>query len=185
MWPKLVLLDRDGVINADSPDYILSPQAWQPLPGSLEAIARLSGADIPVVICTNQSAVGRGWLSEATLTAIHEKLNNAVTDAGGTIAGIDYCPHSPEVGCECRKPAPGLIKMALKRHDLAPSAALFIGDSRRDLQAAERAGVPAWLVRTGNGLTTEASLPDDTPVRVFDDLSAAVSALLIHGESAR
>ncbi len=178
MRPSLVLLDRDGVINADSPDYILSPDAWQPIPGSLEAIARLTAADIAVAICTNQSAVGRGRLDEATLSRIHDKLLNAVAATGGAIGAIHYCPHAPEAGCHCRKPAPGLIEQALKTANVPASAALMIGDSGRDLTAAQNAGVEAWLVRTGNGLITEQKLLDHHRVRVFDDLAAATQAIL-------
>lgn len=178
MRPALVLLDRDGVINHDSPDYILSPDAWQPIPGSLEAIARLTAANIDVAICTNQSAIGRGRLDETTLRRIHEKLREAVAIAGGAISAIHYCPHAPEAGCHCRKPAPGLIEQALKTANVPASAALMIGDSERDLLAAQNAGVEAWLVRTGNGRVTEQTRLDDHGIRIFDDLAAAIQAIL-------
>lgn len=176
MWPALVLLDRDGVINADSPDAILTPDQWQPLPGSLKAMARLTAADIPVVIVTNQAAIGRGRLSEETLSAIHQRLRNALTEAGGVVSEIFFCPHAPDVRCGCRKPAPAMIHEALARFETPANEAVFIGDSARDLQAAEAAGVPAWLVRTGNGQTTARDAAF-AHVPVFDDLAAAVDAL--------
>lgn len=177
MWPALVLLDRDGVINADSPEAILTPAQWQPLPGSLPAISRLSAAGIPVVIVTNQAAIGRGRLSEATLRAIHARLHTALSEVGGSVEAIFFCPHAPEAQCDCRKPAPAMINEALARFETPASEALFIGDSARDLEAAERAGVAAWLVRTGNGQQTHRD-PAFQDVPVFDDLAAAVTALL-------
>ena len=176
MWPRLVLLDRDGVINADSPNYILSIEDFQPLPGSIEAIARLSTNAIDVAVCTNQSAVGRGFLSPDTLNAIHTEFTNQINRAGGQLVGIYACPHSPDAQCNCRKPAPGLCRQALLDRHVLPSDALFIGDSQRDLAAAAAAGIPAWLVRTGNGASIEATQPAHQPV--FDDLASAVDALL-------
>ncbi len=178
MRPALVLLDRDGVINHDSADYILSADAWQPLPGSLEAIARLTAAHIPVAICTNQSAIGRGWLDEATLADIHDKLLQAVAAAGGAIRAIHYCPHAPEANCHCRKPAPGLIEQALQAANVSAHQGLMIGDSERDLIAAQNAGVKAWLVRTGNGQTAESKLIHRPDIPVFDDLAEATDVLL-------
>ena len=176
MRPGCVLLDRDGVINEDADSYILGIAAWQPIAGSLEAIARLTHAGIPVAVCTNQSAIARGMLSSEGLAAIHRHMRAAVADAGGALAGIFFCPHGPEAGCECRKPAPGLVNDALRQLDCQPAEAVFIGDSQRDIDAAARAGVPAWLVRTGNGRQTEAQYGGDIPV--YDDLAAATDALL-------
>lgn len=176
VWPLLVLLDRDGVINADSPDYILSVDQWQPLPGSIEAIACLSRAGIAVAVCTNQSAIGRGLLSEATLEAIHAQLKEQVIAAGGELTAIYACPHSPEAQCGCRKPAPGLCQKALLDRHVLASDALLIGDSERDLAAAQAIGMPAWLVRTGNGRQTEAGQAPNQPV--YDDLADAVKAVL-------
>lgn len=176
MWPQFVLLDRDGVINADSPDYILSVDDFQPLAGSIEAITRLSTNGIEVAVCTNQSAVGRGFLSPDTLHAIHTKLTDQITHAGGKLVGIYACPHSPDAQCDCRKPAPGLCRQALLDRHVLPSDALLIGDSQRDLAAAAAAGIPAWLVRTGNGARTETTQPAHQPV--FDDLASAVDWLL-------
>lgn len=177
MWPKLVLLDRDGVINVDSADYILTPDQWQPIAGSLTAIARLTAAGIPVVVVTNQSAIGRNRLSRDTLAAIHSRLKAAVAAEGGVIDAIFFCPHAPEAGCDCRKPRSGLIEEALAQLDVPARDAVLIGDSARDLEAAANAGVTAWLVRTGNGARTAAAgIPSD--VAVFDDLADAIQTLL-------
>ncbi|RZU99517.1 D-glycero-beta-D-manno-heptose 1,7-bisphosphate 7-phosphatase [Spiribacter vilamensis] len=176
MRPGCVLLDRDGVINEDADSYILSVEAWRPIAGSLEAIGRLTAAGIPVAVCTNQSAIARGMLSNEGLAAIHHHMRTAVAGIGGALAGIFFCPHGPEAGCGCRKPAPGLINEALRQLGCQPADAIMIGDSRRDIDAALRAGVPAWLVRTGNGRHTESRQSDNIPV--YDDLAAAVDALL-------
>jgi len=173
---RCLLLDRDGVINVDSTDYILDVDEWNPIPGSLEAIAKLTHAGIRVAVCTNQSAVGRGMLSGETLERIHGRMREAIIAAGGQLSGIFFCPHVPEARCNCRKPAPGLIQQALEELNCAADAALFIGDSRRDLEAARRAGVEAWLVRTGNGRATEVSLTDRPAV--YDDLASAAEKLL-------
>ena len=176
MRPRCVLLDRDGVINRDSDAYIRSVDDWEPLPGSLAAIARLTRAGIAVAVCTNQSARARGLISAADLTAIHQRMTATIEAAGGHLAGIFICPHGPADDCDCRKPAPGLLQHALEALDCRADAAVFIGDSRRDLDAARRAGVTPWLVRTGNGRETE--IDPGGPVPVHDDLAAAVEALL-------
>ena len=181
--PKAVLLDRDGVINFDSPDYILAPDQWQAIPGSLEAIARLSGAGIKVAIVSNQSALGRGMLDEQTFEEIHGKLMLSIEEAGGFIDHVAYCPHAPVDNCACRKPKPGMVLEALNVLGLAeaPGQALFIGDSIRDVEAAHAAGVPAMLVESGYGdeiLILEQArrlLPD---IHAFKDLAAAVDSLL-------
>lgn len=173
---RAILIDRDGVINADSPDYILSPDQWQPLPGSIEAIARLNRAGLPVGVCTNQSAVGRGLISPATLEAIHARMQATLEKGQAHIDAIAFCPHAPEADCACRKPKPGLIEKMLTQWGLNRDEVVFIGDSQRDLDAAQAAGVVGWLVRTGNGRQTEADGAGKTPT--FDDLNAAVTALL-------
>lgn len=174
--PGCVLLDRDGVINEDAESYILSVEAWQPIAGSLEAIGRLTRAGIPVAVCTNQSAIARGTLSNEGLAAIHRHMQTAIARMGGALAGIFFCPHGPDAGCNCRKPAPGLINEALQQLDRQPADAVMIGDSQRDIEAASRAGVPAWLVRTGNGRQTESRQPHNLPT--YDNLATAVDALL-------
>lgn len=179
---RLVILDRDGVINHDSPDYIKSPDEWLPIPGSLDAIARLRHAGVRVTVASNQAGVGRGLFDAPTLMAIHARMNDAVERAGGALDAIFFCPHHPDQACACRKPAPGLVRAALDRFDVAPEEAVAIGDSLRDLQAAAAAGVPARLVLTGNGAALAASgvppQPSGAPTPVHADLAAAVAALL-------
>lgn len=178
-----VLLDRDGVINFDSPNYILSPAQWRPIPGSLEAIAALTRARIPVAIASNQSALGRGMLDADTFHAIHEKMMAAIEHAGGRIMHVAYCPHAPEEGCMCRKPNPGLVRDCLDALGLndSPGHALMIGDSVRDIEAAHRVGVRTCLVRTGYGdadSILEKAKSIDPLVRSFSSLLEAVQALL-------
>lgn len=164
------------MINHDSPDYIKSPDEWHPIPGSLEAIAQLCHAGLRVVVASNQAGVGRGLFDLPTLMAIHAKMNMEVERAGGQLDAIFFCPHHPDEGCGCRKPAPGLLTEVLRRYDAAPEEAVSIGDSLRDLQAAAAAGVPARLVLTGNGV--EASAMIDAGVPVHRDLATAAAALL-------
>jgi len=185
---EAVILDRDGVINFDSPDYILSPERWRPIPGSLEAIARLARAGIPVAIASNQSALGRGMIDRNTFEAIHRKMLRAIERSGGNVLHAAYCPHAPDAGCDCRKPKPGLVVECLDRLGLRghPMSALMIGDSLRDVQAAHAAGVPAWLVRSGYGdadaihRRARALMPD---IPGFPDLASAVDALLGGGRA--
>ncbi|MEM8984148.1 MAG: D-glycero-beta-D-manno-heptose 1,7-bisphosphate 7-phosphatase [Pseudomonadota bacterium] len=174
--PSLVILDRDGVINADSDNYIRSPADWIPLPGSIEAIARLHRAGIPVTIATNQSGIARGYFSRSTLYRIHAKLRRAVRAAGGDIAAIAFSPYGPNDNSDCRKPRPGMVIRLLRRFHVTAEQAILIGDSSRDLAAAEAAGVPAWLVLTGNGKAALAGEPK--PAAVYPDLAAATDALL-------
>lgn len=176
---KLVVLDRDGVINRDSPDYIKSPAEWQPLPGSLEAIARLNHAGWRVVVATNQSGIGRGLFDLDALFAIHDKMQRALADLGGRIDGIFYCPHAPDDDCECRKPAPGLLLDIERRLQSELNTVPVVGDSLRDLQAAVTAGARPILVRTGNGAGNEDKAREMfTDLAVYDDLAATVDALL-------
>ncbi len=150
---KAVFLDRDGVINFDSPDYILSVDQWRPIPGSLEAIARLTRAGISIAIVSNQSALGRGLISRRVFDQIHGKMMLLIEEAGGFIAHVAYCLHAPDSGCACRKPLPGMIIETLNILGLKerPDQTLFIGDSIRDVEAADAAGVPAMLVQSGYG----------------------------------
>jgi len=180
---RAVLLDRDGVINFDSPDYILSPGAWQPIPGSLEAIGRLRREGIPVAIVSNQSALGRGILDQATFQAIHARMMQAIEAAGGRIAHTAYCPHAPEDGCACRKPKPGLIFEALKSLGLEGCAreTVLIGDSVRDVQAAVVAGVRPVLVQSGYGNFGEIQARAGKlypRIQSYPDLAAAVASVL-------
>jgi D-glycero-D-manno-heptose 1,7-bisphosphate phosphatase len=174
---KLIILDRDGVINQDSDAYIKSPDEWQPLPGSLEAIARLSKAGFRIAVVTNQSGVARGLFSLATLAAIHAKMHAAVARAGGRIDAIFFCPHGPEADCSCRKPRPGMYREALDRFRTPAGEVWVIGDQARDLQAAHAMGCRPVLVLTGKGQATmrQGELPPGTIVRV--DLAAITAEI--------
>jgi D-glycero-D-manno-heptose 1,7-bisphosphate phosphatase len=175
---KLIVLDRDGVINRDSDQFIKTPDEWRPIPGSLEAIARLNHAGFRVVIATNQSGIGRGLFDMATLNAIHEKMHKALAQAGGRIDALFYCPHAGDSHCECRKPRPGMLREIGIRFGVELAGMPCIGDSLRDLQAAETVGAQPILVLTGKGEKTlrEGSFPKNTII--FPDLAFAASALL-------
>jgi D-glycero-D-manno-heptose 1,7-bisphosphate phosphatase len=169
---KLVILDRDGTINVDSPDYIKSPGEWQPIPGSLVAIARLQQADYRVVVATNQSGIGRGLFDTQALFAIHDKLQRALGQVGGRIDAFFFCPHKADDRCGCRKPQPGMLIEVARRFNVAIEDAFMVGDSRKDLDAAAAAGARPVLVLTGNGASTQAkgNLPPGTAV--YPDLAA-------------
>jgi len=175
---KLVILDRDGVINEDSKEFIKTPAEWRPLPGSVEAIARLTAGGFTVTVATNQSGLGRGLLDEPTLASIHRKMLEAVTSAGGRIAAIHYCPHLPEDRCDCRKPQPGLLREIAERFHTSLRAVPVIGDSGRDMEAARRVGARPMLVLTGSGRKALADLSDREHLEVYDDLGAAADRLL-------
>jgi len=184
--PVAVLLDRDGVINFDSPDYILAPEQWHPVPGSLEAIARLHRADILVGIVSNQSGLGRGMMDLQTFNAIHGKMMLAIEQAGGFISHVAYCPHSPDDGCACRKPKPGMVVDSLDALGLSERAdeVLFIGDSIRDIEAAFAAEVPAMLVQSGYGdadKILEKSREVQPGIQAYADLAEAVTMILGEG----
>lgn len=182
----LLILDRDGVINEDSDDYIRSLADWRPLTGSMEAIAALSRAGYTIAIATNQSGLSRGYFSLDALEAIHAKLRAQVEELGGHIAGIFYCPHLPEEGCTCRKPATGLLQAMEAELGESAMGAIFVGDSLKDLQAARAAGCLPVLVRTGKGEATLAALQSGTTklddplnIPVYTDLAAAARAILL------
>lgn len=179
---RLVVLDRDGVINRESGDFIRSPDEWVPLPGAAEAIARLTAAGYSVVVATNQSGVGRGLFSLDTLAAIHRKMTATIEAAGGRLTGIFVCAHAPGEGCDCRKPLPGLMHQIEAAYGVRLAGRPAVGDSARDLRAAQAVGARAILVRTGNGRQTEAQLANEPGIEVYDDL-AAVAAVLC-GETA-
>ena len=176
---QLIILDRDGVINEDSDNFIKSPEEWLPIPGSLDAIARLTRAQFQIVVATNQSGLARGLFDMEMLNRIHEKMHREVNAAGGRIDAVFFCPHGPDDGCDCRKPKTGLMKDISKhlRCDLTDVPA--VGDSLRDLQSAQAVGARPILVRTGKGLATEARKEGLEGVTVYDDLAAAVDALLV------
>ena len=175
---KLVILDRDGVINNDSDSYIKSPDEWKALPGSLVAIAKFTQAGYHVVVATNQSGIGRGLFEMATLNAIHDRMQRAVAAVGGRIDAIFYCPHGEEANCACRKPKPGLLEEIARRFNTPLQEVPFIGDGLRDLQAAIAAGARPVLVLTGKGERTrrDGNLPPGT--RVYADLAAAAKSLI-------
>lgn len=179
---RLIILDRDGVINQDSDAFIKSAEEWLPIPGSIEAIARFSRAGYSVAVATNQSGLGRGYFSQTDLDAMHGKLSRLVGEAGGEIAGIYFCPHMPEDGCNCRKPLPGLLDQIRQDLGLADLQGVAnVGDSIRDLQAAVARGCAPILVRTGKGRGSEAKLqgfPELANTKVLDDLSAVADFLL-------
>lgn len=175
---KLVILDRDGVVNVDSDAFIKSPDEWIPIPGSLEAIARLNQAGYRVAIASNQSGIGRGLFDMATLNAMHLKMHRAAALVGGRIDAVFFCPHTAEDQCECRKPKPGLLQMIIDRFEIDPAATPVVGDALRDLQAGAALGFPTHLVLTGKGKKTLAAggLPEGT--KVYDDLKAFVLSFL-------
>ena len=181
---SLVILDRDGVINHDSDDYIKSPDEWQPLPGSLEAIARLCRADYTVVVATNQAGVGRGLFSLEMLIRIHRKMASSIRDKGGRLDSVFFCPHSPADQCGCRKPKPGMLLEISDRLGIRLSGVPVVGDSLRDLEAAAAAGAMPVMVKTGRGRLTQEKLSQgelshtlgQTPV--YADLAAFTDAVL-------
>ena len=175
---KLVILDRDGVINYDSAEFIKKPEEWKPIPGSLEAIARLNQAGWRVIVATNQSGVGRGLLDMATLNAIHDKMHKALAHFGGRIDAVFYCPHAQDAACGCRKPKHGLFEDIARRFNVDLAGVPCIGDSLRDLEAAVRVDALPILVLTGKGRQTAAAakgLPANT--RIYADLSEAVKSI--------
>ncbi|MEX2488137.1 MAG: D-glycero-beta-D-manno-heptose 1,7-bisphosphate 7-phosphatase, partial [Pseudomonadales bacterium] len=166
---QLIILDRDGVINQDSPAYIKSPDECHPIEGSLAAIAKLYKAGYRIYIATNQAGVARGLLSVAALHAINDKLCHEVEEAGGRIEKVFYCPHDPDEGCGCRKPQPGLLFQIAEHAGVDISEQVFVGDSMRDIDAARAANCTPVLVLTGNGQQTLSELVE--PVQVFEDLN--------------
>jgi D-glycero-D-manno-heptose 1,7-bisphosphate phosphatase len=181
MNTKLVILDRDGTINQDSDDYIKSPEEWIPLPGALEAIARLNHAGWQVVVASNQSGLGRGLFDMATLNAMHTKMNKLLTAVGGRIDAVFFCPHGPEEQCQCRKPLPGLFEQIGERLGIDLKGAHVVGDSLRDLQAGVAVGCTPHLVHTGKGAAFQGQpLPPSFPshTHTHADLAGFVDWLL-------
>ncbi len=177
MPSKLIILDRDGVINYDSDDYVKSVDEWIPLPGSMEALAKLTQAGFKIGIATNQSGISRGYFTVATLDAMHQKMLTLAAKAGAKIDYIAYCPHGPDDHCDCRKPLPGLIHKIEKALNMSAKGCYMVGDSLRDLQAGQAAGLIPALVLTGKGQRTldkENGLPG---IDVFDDLHHFVENL--------
>lgn len=186
----LVILDRDGVINEDSDAFVKSLAEWHPIPGSIEAIARLSRHGFTVAVATNQSGIGRGLFDLDALEAMHTHLNELVSAAGGEIAGIFYCVHTPEDECDCRKPRAGLIDAIGRELGIDPAGAWLIGDSLRDLEAGLLRGCEPVLVLTGKGERSRAQLAEQADprlrdARIYADLATAADALIAQQEAAR
>jgi D-glycero-D-manno-heptose 1,7-bisphosphate phosphatase len=177
---KIIVLDRDGVINHDSDDYIKSAKEFIPIKGSIPAIARLFEAGFRVVIATNQSGLARGYFDEDQLSEIHHLMCSMVEEAGGAIDGIFYCPHHPNEGCSCRKPGTGLLVQIQNEFACKLQGCYFVGDSLKDIQAARAFDCNPILVRTGKGFITEQALREsnDRPVPTYDNLASAVSTIL-------
>ncbi|WP_394789758.1 D-glycero-beta-D-manno-heptose 1,7-bisphosphate 7-phosphatase [Rhodoferax sp.] len=179
---KLAILDRDGTINVDSDEFVKSPEEWMPLPGALEAIAKLNHAGWHVVVATNQSGLGRGLFDMAALNAMHAKMNKLLAAAGGRIDAVFFCPHAPDEGCHCRKPAPGLFEQIGERFGIELHGVPTVGDSLRDLQAGVAAGCEPHVVLTGKAerFRGQSVLPPDFPVGtwVHHDLLAFASFII-------
>lgn len=174
---RLILIDRDGVINHDSPDYIKTPDEWLPIPGSLEAVVTLKRAGYKVAVCTNQAGVGRGLIEPEALTAIHQKMMDALARCGTRLDGLIFCPHHPDDQCSCRKPKPGMLLAMMAQLNAEAEDTWYVGDSIKDAEAAAQAGCRFALVRTGNGRATESKLHDRGPYLIFDDLSAFAASI--------
>lgn len=175
---KLIILDRDGVINQDSDQFIKSPTEWQPIAGSLEAIARLNQAGYRVVVATNQSGVGRGLFDMPMLNAIHDKMHKACALVGARIDAVFYCPHTAENHCHCRKPKAGMLEEIAARYNTPLADVPAVGDSLRDLQAAVAVGARPYLVLTGKGTKTQGDPALPTNTQVFANLAAVAAALV-------
>lgn len=177
---KLVILDRDGVINHDSDDYIKSLAEWIPIPGSIEAIAALSRAGYLIGVATNQSGLARGYFDEIALAHMHARLSELVEEAGGHIDALCYCPHGPDEGCNCRKPAPGLLLQISVELQTPLSGAWYVGDAGKDVELALATGCKPILVRTGKGAQTVPALTSEQRAltHVVADLAEAARYIL-------
>jgi D-glycero-D-manno-heptose 1,7-bisphosphate phosphatase len=178
---KLVILDRDGTINADSTEFIKSPEEWMPLPGALDAIARINHAGWHVVVASNQSGLGRGLFDVASLNAMHAKMHKLLAAVGGRVDAVFYCPHTPDDKCHCRKPEPGLFEQIGERYGIDLGGAPVVGDATRDVVAGAKAGCQPHLVLTGNGAVYRGkTLPQTFPqgTRVHEDLGAFADWLI-------
>jgi len=178
---KLIILDRDGVINHDSDDYIKSAEEWQPIPGSMEAIARLTQAGYRIVVVSNQAGLAHGRFTIEDLNAIHRRMHTRLEQHGGSVEAVLFCPHGPDEECDCRKPRPGLLQELSRRLRLALDQVIMVGDKLSDIEAARAVRARPVLVRTGYGraLEDDGGVPDGVPV--FDDLAALVDDLLAAG----
>jgi len=174
---KLIILDRDGVINCDSDDFIKSPDEWLPIDGSIEAIARLKKAGFTIAVATNQSGIARGLYDEVMLDAIHQKMLSLVEVAGGSIDAIFYCPHHPDDGCGCRKPRTGMFLKIAEQFNCSLTNVPYVGDKYSDIQAARAVGCQPVLVRTGYAKHTLALSENFDDVLIVDDLASFVDSV--------
>ena len=168
---KMVILDRDGVINFDSKNYIKSPQEWKPIPSSLGAIATIKKLGIKIAIATNQSGIGRNYFSPETLNEIHAKMLIELKKHGATIDEINFCPHLPSAKCNCRKPEPLLLLKAMQKFNIKPENTIMVGDSHKDMLASRNAKCHAALVKTGNGLHTMEKIKSNDNILIFENLA--------------
>ena len=177
---KLVILDRDGVINEDSDEYIKSPDEWIPIPGSLDAIARLNHAGYSVAIASNQSGIARGYFTLETLAAMCVKMNDMLAPLGGRVDAVFFCPHGPDDGCDCRKPKPGMLTEIGNRFQASLANVQFVGDNINDVKAARAAGAKPVLVKTGKGEQTAGLIAENNTanVPVYEDLADVVNSIL-------
>jgi D-glycero-D-manno-heptose 1,7-bisphosphate phosphatase len=174
---KLIILDRDGVINHDSANFIKNPEEWKPIPGSLEAIARLNQSGYRVVVATNQSGIGRGLFDMTALNAVHDRMHKALTQYGGRIDAVFFCPHAQEMDCACRKPKTGMLEEIAQRFNVNLDGVPCIGDGLRDLQAADTVGAQPILVLTGKGKKTRDAGGFPANTMIYADLAEAAQAL--------
>ena len=182
---KLIILDRDGVLNEDSDAYVKSVDEWIAIPGSAEAVGRLCEAGYTIAVATNQSGLARGYFSQDDLDAMHAKMTALAEAAGGSFAHIAWCPHGPDDACDCRKPLPGLIHQIEQQLGVSAQGSWMVGDSIRDLEAGRDAGCQTALVRTGKGTKSEAKLAQTAGLElspVFDNLSAFADFILQSSE---
>ena len=180
---RLVILGRDGILNVYREDHVKSPDEWEPIPGALEAVARLNHAGWHTVVATNQAGIGRGMIDMASINTVHQRMMQRLAEVGGRVDAVFFCPHTPEDNCECRKPKPGLMKQIAQRYGIEPRTVPMVGDTLRDLQAARAAGCEPHLVRTGRAAAlTDAQVVEivqQVPMtEVHDDLSDFVDFLL-------
>ncbi|HEX6723236.1 MAG TPA: D-glycero-beta-D-manno-heptose 1,7-bisphosphate 7-phosphatase [Burkholderiaceae bacterium] len=164
--PRLVILGRDGILNAYREDHVKAPDEWQPLPGALEAVARLNHAGWHTVVATNQAGIGRGMIDMASINAVHQHMMQRLHEVGGRLDAVFFCPHTPEDDCECRKPKPGLMKQIAQRYGIELRTVPMVADTLRDLQAARAAGCEPHLVRTGRA----AALTDRQVVEIVQQV---------------
>jgi D-glycero-D-manno-heptose 1,7-bisphosphate phosphatase len=182
LQPQLIILDRDGVINHDSDNYIKSPQEWIPIQGSLEAISQLNKAAYHIAIASNQSGIGRGYYDLATLEAMHQKMQDLLTPLGGHIDHIEFCPHLPDDNCNCRKPKAGMLDKISKKFAIDPQDIVMVGDTMGDYQAAINAHMSFVLVKTGKGERTLTTGQLSRYIPIYANLAAYVNSLNLDKE---